>query len=129
MIKHNGGIIKKLICAALIITILALSGCTSSGTNNGNRSEVKDEAIASDSSSGADNTAVSVQQNQDSSISLSQKAEASGDLKPVKPGTVPELSPNQKTMVNKEINPVLNEIDSALKSLQDPQDIDITSIN
>jgi hypothetical protein len=103
---------RLLLALILIITVLAFAGCTSS---NGNPGEAK-------------NTAAAASQNQDGS-KTSQNSGAPGNMEPVKPGTVPQLSSNQKDEVDSRIRSVLNSMDKALNSLQDPQDIDIDSVN
>lgn len=42
---------------------------------------------------------------------------------------IPKLSIQQKNQIKSKITPALNDIDDALKSLQDPSDINVDSIN
>lgn len=47
----------------------------------------------------------------------------------IKQQPVPELSTQQKNQIKSKITPALNNIDDALKSLQEPSDINVDSIN
>jgi hypothetical protein len=120
---------KKLIPVILIIAISLLAGCTSRNDSSGNTGGIKDSTITAGKTgdgAGTNDSALQIVEGSNSSV---QAAGAPKDLKPVKPGTIPQLSDAQKSEVNTKINSVLNDMDNALKSLQDPQDIDLTSIN
>lgn len=99
---------KKKILAVLIVSILVLSGCA------GKKGGANNPASTSPAGSGT---------------ALAQQAGAQTDFKPISPGTVPQLSAKQKSEVNTKLNTALDNIDKALKSIQDPKDIDTSSVN
>lgn len=101
---------KKILALLLAVSILILSGCA------GKPGDTKDTAASSVQSSANSNT-------------LGQRVEVKTNFEPLKPGSVPQLSAQQKAEVDTKVNSVLEKVDSALKSIQDPQDIDISSVN
>ena len=99
---------RRKIIAALIVSILVLSGCAGKKGNTGN------------SASG---------NLQGSGTVSTQQTGIQTDFKPIDPNTVPQLSAKQKSQVNTKLNTALDNIDKALKSIQDPKDIDTSSVN
>lgn len=107
---------KRLISVVLLIAIFMFAGCTKKSTDTESIGGVKDSAVTADKTSGAANSNTPAAQSQSGSSTL-------------KPGTMPQLSDKQKRDVNSEINSALNNLDNTLKSLQDPQDINLDSVN
>lgn len=86
---------KKKILGALIVTLVVFSGCS-------NKAAVNDS-------------------NKDNSGGKS----VSTDVKPIKPGTVPQLSAKEKEQINSNVNSTVQNIDDALKSLDTPNDVKV----
>ena len=86
---------KKKILGALIVTVVVFSGCSN-------------KAAVNDSNKG--NGGVK---------------SVSTEIKPIKPGTVPQLSAKQKEQINSKVNSTVQNIDDTLKSLDTPNDINV----
>lgn len=114
---------KKKILSILMISALILSGCSPKDT-------LLKGTDSSDSSTKS-STATSVQASKDSSSSAAaaERVEVKTDFKQVKPGTVPELSQNGKVQVDKQLKATVNDLSKIMKSIQDAQDIDLSSVN
>lgn len=114
---------KKKILSILMISALILSGCSAKGTLL--------KGTDSSDTTGNPPTATSVQASKDSgsSAAAAERVEVKTDFKQVKPGTVPELSQNQKTQVNTQLKSTVNDLSKIMKSIQDAQDVDLNSVN
>lgn len=86
---------KKKILGALIVTVVLFSGCS-------NKAAVND----ANKDDGGTKAVIT-------------------EVKPIKPGTVPQLSAKQKEQINTKVNSTVQNIDDALKSLDTPEDINI----
>lgn len=100
----------KKILSVLLVSALVLSGCSGKGSidskSNGAGSQVTQEAAAAQ-----------------------DRVEIKTDFQAAKPGTVPQLSVQQKTQVDAKLNSALKNIDNALNSIQDVKDIDLGSLD
>lgn len=108
---------RNKVLSLLIVSTFLLSGC--SGTT----------AKDAEAGSNAKNSAAAAKNSQDSTAATEQRVEVKTDFNAAKPGTVPQLSAEQKTQVNSKLNTSLSNVDSALKSLQEAADIDLSSVN
>lgn len=106
--------VKRLIFSALISSALIFSGCSSKAANGAASNNTKNSTTSS--------TAASANQTENNST-------ATGNLKPIKPNTVPQLSTEQKKKIDTKMNSTLKSLDNTLKSIQDPSDINLDSTN
>lgn len=104
---------KRKLAAILLISTVIFSGCSSKGLA-GSNSTVSGQTVAP-----GDNA----------SVSSEQRVQVETKFNPIKPGTVPQLSGTQKAQVDVKLNSTLKDVDSTLKSIQDAQDIDLSSVN
>lgn len=105
---------KRLIFSALISSALMFSGCSNKAANSAASNNTKNNTTSS--------TAASANQTENNSA-------AAGNLKPIKPNTVPQLSTEQKKKIDSKMNSALKNLDNTLKSIQDPSDINLDSTN
>jgi PBP1b-binding outer membrane lipoprotein LpoB len=115
---------KSKIVAMLIICVFVLAGC-----------QGKSNSPASTSVATPNNATVNQSQTTPSAsnnakvTSSDQRDDTQYNFKPVKPGTVPQLSQALKTEVNTKMSSVINDINSSLQSLDDVKDIDLSPVN
>jgi PBP1b-binding outer membrane lipoprotein LpoB len=114
---------KKQILGILIATVLIFSGCSSKGSastaSDANKNNTNNQTEASVSS--ADTTKLPT-------ASPTSSAGVNTDFEPIKAGTVPPLSVEQKKQIDTKLSSAVKNIDNALKSLQDPSDINLDSV-
>lgn len=108
---------KRLIFCAFITSALIFSGCSSKAANT------------TKNSINSSTAAFANQAENNSSASAAASTSATGNLKPIKPNTVPQLSTDQKKKIDSKMNSTLKNIDNTLKSIQDPSDINLDSTN
>lgn len=94
---------KRIFLAAIVLSLL-LSGCAG---NSASKNVSSHKSVTSVNSKGAGGK------------NSGSKASA--------PGTVPKLTEKQKTQINVKLNNALDSMDKALKSIQDPVDINVNS--
>lgn len=113
--------VKRLIFSALISSALIFSGCSSKAANSAASNNAKNSTNSS--------TAASANQTENNSSASAASTAATGNLKPIKPNTVPQLSTEQKKKIDSKMNSALKSLDNTLKSIQDPSDINLDSTN
>jgi hypothetical protein len=101
---------KNNLFSIIVISTLVLSGCTGK-SNNTNVAAPGNNAVSGVQSQAAD------------------KVEVKTDFKEIKPGTTPQLSDKQKAEVNAKIGITITDLNKVLNSIQDAQDIDLSSVN
>ncbi|MDP4144942.1 MAG: hypothetical protein Q8936_10755 [Bacillota bacterium] len=101
---------SKLIVSLLTATLL-FTGCSSKGNI------------------GSNNSVQATKSNKVSQASTDTVPRASTDyhFAPVKPGTVKPLSQSEKTKTNQQVGKAINNLNSALQSVQDVPDVDISA--
>lgn len=112
---------SKKIIAVLLVSIFMLSGCqskknTASGSNAGTAkasTAVTGSALADKSNSGSTG----------SKVSSDDKTTHSNS------GASPELNSSQKAQVKNKLQPVIDNVNSTLKSIEDPKDVNLNSLN
>jgi PBP1b-binding outer membrane lipoprotein LpoB len=114
---------KTRILSILILSTVILSGCASKGTSSSGTSNIDENNKASIESN------AQVSKDSNPSTVTTKRVEPTTDFKEVKPGTVPQLSTQQKTQVNTKLNSTVKDLSNVLKSIQDAQDIDLSSVN
>lgn len=119
--------IKKLSFSILIASTIILSGCAgkaaSSTSAENNKNNTNSTAVTTSSNSAA-NTATA-----GTNISSSSQTSVKTNFEPIKPNTVPQLSAEKKKQIDSKMNSALKNLDSALKSIQDPSDINYDTEN
>ncbi|PJI10126.1 MULTISPECIES: hypothetical protein [Clostridium] len=101
---------NKIMLGIMITAVLIFTGCSSKSTNN--TVATKKKVIS--------NSVSSIKKNSSSTKDTTVK-EKNSDIHP--------LSKQQKKAVDSKIDSAVKNIDSILKSIQDPSDIDLSSIN
>lgn len=114
---------KKKVISILMMSILILTGCSGKGVSSTSKSNTDSTNKASASSD------IRASENSKSSVTTAERVQVNIDFKELKPGTVPQLSVKQKTEVNTKLNSTVNDLSKTLKSIQDAQDIDLSSVN
>jgi PBP1b-binding outer membrane lipoprotein LpoB len=110
---------NKRILAAVVLSGLLLAGCSGKTTNS--------NSPASNTQNSNDTKVISSGQATKEGASL-QRVEVKTDFEPVAPNTVPKLSSKQKSKIDSKISSTLDNIDKALKSLQEMPEIDLSSL-
>ena len=113
---------KRVVLLTVIISTLIFSGCASkSSIGNDTAKQLK-----SSTTSGVGGNSTS----DEATITTSEKVDNTQyNFQPLKPGTVKQLTPTQKSQVNNKLNSVITNIDNSLNSLDDIKDIDLDSVN
>lgn len=110
---------KKQFIAVTLVFSLLLIGC-SGKSSYGNSANANGSSSVTAASSG--------QGTAETSGGGNKRAEVNTNFKPVKPNTVPKLTPQQKAQLDSKLNSTLKSIDNTLKSLQDAPDINLNSV-
>lgn len=112
---------NKKIIAVLLVSVFMLSGCQgkkgSAGTSKASAA-VAGSTSADRSNSGSTNSNASSDDKTAGSNSQSSKS-----------GTLPELNSSQKAQVKDELQPVIDNVNSTLKSIEDPKDVNLNSLD
>lgn len=129
---------KRIIFLTFIISALIFSGCT----NKGNVATTKNDDIISTNITKAQTKNSTTNQSQDSSKATSTETsktvvtstaeksqETQPNFKPLKPGTIPQLTSAQKAQINGKLDSAISSINSSLNSLDNINDVDLSSIN
>lgn len=112
---------KRKLAAILLISTIVLSGCSSKGLTG---SKTSDNSAAQNTVSGQ-----TTSPGDNASISSGQRVQVQTNFNSIKSGTIPQLTGVQKAQVDVKLNSTLKDLDSTLKSIQDAQDIDLSSVN
>lgn len=113
--------IKKLTFSILISSTLILSGCSGKVTSSTSADTNKNNTAVTTTS----NSAATANSNTSSNTQAAVKT----NFEPIKPNTVPQLSTEKKKQIDSKMNSALKNLNNALKSLQDPSDINYDSAN
>jgi PBP1b-binding outer membrane lipoprotein LpoB len=105
---------KRKLAAILLISTIVLSGCSSKGLTG---SKTSDNSAAQNTVSGQ------------TTAPGDKRVQVQTNFNSIKPGTIPQLTGVQKAQVDVKLNSTLKDLDSTLKSIQDAQDIDLSSVN
>ena len=97
---------KKVLLLFVIVSSFVLAGC-------GNKNNVTSSETDGNKASITNSTGTSTKDN----------------IKTVKPGTVKELTPTQKSEVNNKLDSAISNIKESLNSLDDVKDINLDSVN
>lgn len=102
---------KHRLAAILLVSTILLFGCSNKG-------------ITSSNTSGNGNSGTQ------SAVSTENKVDNnSAGTKKLQPGTVPQLTGVQKAQVNVKLGSTINKLDESLKSIQDANNVDLSSVN
>lgn len=109
---------KRKLAAILLISTIVLSGCSGKGLTGSSASKDNSAKVQSSEAAGSNANAAA-----------DQRVQVNTNFGQVNPGTVPQLSGTQKAQVNTKLNSTLKDLDNTLKSIQDAQDVDVSSVN
>lgn len=107
----------KMRLIAVVLLSLLLTGCSGKDTN------------ANLTSTGSSGVQTSNGDGVSEQSTVEERVEVKTDFQPVKPNTVPKLSPKQKSQIDSKIIKTLDNIDKTLKSLQDVPEIDLSTLD
>lgn len=119
---------KTKIFSFFVLSVLLLAGCQSKGAANSklttvppSKGTVSTQATKADTNTKDGNSAVVAPKNNNKSITA--------DLKAATPGTIPQLSQNQKSNLKSQVDSAFSSINDSLNSLDDVKDLDLSSVN
>jgi|GEM_PF-6330972 len=105
---------KRKLAALLLISATLLSGCSITGLSSSKASE--NSSLGTQNSASTENKAGN------------NSGNSTTDPNKLKPGTTPQLTGVQKAQVNVKVGSTMSKLDESLKSIQDANDVDLSSL-
>lgn len=118
---------KKKILGILITSIVVFSGCSNkAAVNDVNKDKGNDEVKKVSTEVKPNSNEVKTGDSaSEPKGGTSATQPANNDVKPIKPGTTPQLSSKQKAQINSNVNATIKNIDDVLKSIETPNDVKV----
>jgi len=129
-LKEDGAM-KRIIFLTFIISILIFSGCSTKSNVATTKNEDTISTNNSPTNQSQDSSkATSTETSTTIATSTTEKSQdPNHNLKPLNPGTLSQLTSAQKAQVTSKLDSAISSINSSLNSLDNINDVDLSSVN